>query len=173
MDAQTEQTTAPEVAKEQKVEEVEKQDDNKEVDGEQEEENAEVNEDTAAEYLKDYESLLKYTLKLLGDNKYLMQENLKVRLEAEEMVKMNLKLLQENEKIKAERDKLLSDSMTLIEYNDYLQSSKDSLEKDLLDIKEKFYSILSGMQDLNENEQAELDAIQGKEDAGEDKGAST
>ena len=105
-------------------------------------------EDSVAGYLKDYESLLKYTLKLLGDNKFLMQENLKMRLEAEDMVKMNLRLLEENEKIKNERDKLLSDSMTLIEYNDYLQASKDTLEKDLLDIKEKFYTILGGMQGL-------------------------
>ena len=139
----------------------------------------EQGEENAAGYLKDYESLLKYTLKLLGDNKYLMQENLKLRLEAEEMVKMNLTLLQENEKVKNERDKLLSDSMTLIEYNDYLQSSKDNLEKDLLDIKEKFYSILSGMTDLNNAEQEEVEQMEkdAKPEAtaaeGQDKGAST
>lgn len=100
-----------------------------------------------------------------------MQENLKLRLESEEMVKMNLTLLQENEKIKGERDKLLSDSMTLIEYNDYLQASKDNLEKDLLDIKEKFYAILGGMQDINDAEEADLAELEKKEGAATEKPA--
>ncbi len=79
------------------------------------------------------------------------------------MVKMNITLLQENEKVKAERDKLLTDSMTLIEYNDYLQASKDNLEKDLLDIKDKFYSIVAGMADLKDDEEKDLKELENKE----------
>ena len=80
-----------------------------------------------------------------------MQENMKLRIDAEDMIKMSIKLQDENDKAKSERDKLLKDSMTLIEYNDYLQASKDTLETDLGDIKDKFYSVLKGLQETNDD----------------------
>ncbi len=59
-------------------------------------------ENATLEYLNDYEGLLKYTLKLLEDNKMLMKENIKVKMEEEEMLLLQTKLEKENEVLKRE-----------------------------------------------------------------------
>jgi hypothetical protein len=102
------------------------------------------------EYLNDYEGLLKYTLKLLEDNKMLMKENIKVKMEEEEMLLLQTKLEKENDVLKRERETLMRDTLVLLEYNDELQASKDRLEDDLMDIKSKFETILIGLKGLDQ-----------------------
>ena len=105
-------------------------------------------------YLNDYESLLAYTLKLLQDNKKLMGENIKLKLEADELMTMNIQLLTDNEKLKKERHTLLDDSAMLLEFNDELQKSKEKLEGDLFELKGKFEVILSNVVEINELEES-------------------
>ena len=107
---------------------------------------------------------MKYAIKLLEDNKALMTENLKLRVNTEKTVHLNLKILQENEELKQERAKLMKDTMTLIEYNDILLNTKENLERDVADIRKKFEVIVSGMTKLGP---------EGEEEATQEEGEKT
>jgi len=91
-----------------------------------------------------------------------MNENIKLKLEDQEMLVLNLKLLKENEILKTERETLLRDTMTLLEYNDTLMEAKEVLENDLLDIKKKFEMILGGLKEIES-----MDKQLASEDKGE------
>ena len=101
--------------------------------------------DAVEEHLKDYESLMKYALKILEDNKNLMEENLAMKKENQECLQGNILLLTENEKLKIEKEKLIDDSLLLIDYNEQIREEKNNLEKELLDIKSKFEIIINSL----------------------------